>query len=73
MTNRNKWNDGHFVPVNPEFIDFVNRPKQDKGSEFKAPTYGKSQPKGTRIKKNSNGTTSLIPPQKEEPMQRKTD
>lgn len=57
-TNQGKWNDGHFVPVNPEFIEFVNRPIT------KASVYDSLQPKGSRAKKNADSIYTHTPPEK---------
>ena len=35
-----------------------------KNSGFDAPTYGTMSPKGTKIKKNPDGTITLIEPKK---------
>lgn len=35
-----------------------------KGTGFAAPTIGTKHPKGSTIKKNSNGTISIVPPKK---------
>ena len=37
---------------------------EKRNSGFDAPTIGKVYPKGTRIKRNPDGTATLIPPKK---------
>lgn len=37
---------------------------KSKNSGFNAPTYGTMHPKGTRVRKNPDGTVSVIEPKK---------
>lgn len=42
-----------------------------KHSGFDAPVYGVRHPKGTKVKKNPDGTVTLIPPKKKDDKKKK--
>lgn len=42
----------------------MNTKKNSKRSGFDAPTYGTLHPRGTKIKKNPDGTITLVEPKK---------